>query len=64
MVAEKQTAPKRPVSDEIDDDAVPLDLDTLRDELARRVNALLDGRHGPQGKSDQDDPNVTPRARR
>ena len=64
MVAEKQAALKRPVSDEMDDDAVPVDLDTLRNELTRRVNALLGAPHGPQGKNDQGDPDITPRARR
>ena len=40
---------QQPPDDNIDDDPVPRDIDEFRRELARRINALVDGRTGAGG---------------
>jgi hypothetical protein len=40
---------KQPSDDDIDDDPVPRDMDEFRNELARRINALVDSRTGSGG---------------
>lgn len=45
----QRTGKQQPPDDNIDDDPVPRDIDEFRRELARRINALVDGRTGAGG---------------
>lgn len=40
---------QQPSDDDSDDDAIPRDIDEFREELARRINALVDRRTGSGG---------------
>jgi hypothetical protein len=46
------TAGGQTSSDETDDDAVPGDIDEFREELARRIHALVDAEQGRTGEGD------------
>jgi hypothetical protein len=44
--AQAQRRKAKPETDEDDDDPIPRDIDEFRNELARRINALVDSRTG------------------